>query len=206
VVGWVDFLSAKVDAQIAGLRTAPGGARLVGMRHQLQYEADRSWITREAVRSGLAVLAEHDLCFDIVITADQLPAVTETVAAVPQLRFVLDHAGKPAIASHDLTSWQADIARLAELPNVACKLSGLVTEADPTAWRQADLDPVIDRVLECFGPARVMAGSDWPVCLVAADYPSVQATLAPAVGGLSPSERADVLGGTAERWYLGGAR
>jgi L-fuconolactonase len=206
VVGWVDLLTADVGAQVAGLQAASGGDRLVGVRHQLQYEPDRSWLRRDAVRSGLAVLAAHDLCFDLVITCDQLPDVIDAVAESPSVRFVLDHAGKPGIAQQDLATWHGDVARLAALPNVACKLSGLVTEADHAAWQQADLDPVIARVLETFGPDRVMAGSDWPVCLLAADYASVRATLAPALGELSPSAREDVLGGTAQRWYFGGGR
>ena len=203
VVGWVDLASADASAQRDELRAALGGDKLVGVRHQLQLEPDAGWLSRPAVRSGLAMLAD-DLCFDVVVSPAQLPLVVETARALPDVRFVLDHAGKPGIAGGDLASWRAAIAALAELPNVAAKLSGLVTEADWTSWTQADLEPVIAHVLDAFGPSRVMAGSDWPVCLLAADYSAVQGTLAPALAALTEAERADVLGGTARRWYRTG--
>jgi len=203
VVGWVDLASADASAQRDELRAALGGDKLVGVRHQLQLEPDAGWLSRPAVRSGLAMLAD-DLCFDVVVSPAQLPLVVETARALPDVRFVLDHAGKPGIAGGDLASWRAAIAALAESPNVAAKLSGLVTEADWTSWTQADLEPVIAHVLDAFGPSRVMAGSDWPVCLLAADYSAVQGTLAPALAALTEAERADVLGGTARRWYRTG--
>jgi L-fuconolactonase len=200
VVGWIDF-TADVAGQIAALRSAPGGDHLVGLRHQLQVEPDRRWLARDRVRAGLSRLAAFGLGFDIVVSAHQLPLVVDAVTALPDTRFVLDHAGKPPIATGDLADWRSDLARLAARPNVAVKLSGLVTEADRQHWRQDQLEPVIGHTLECFGPARVMAGSDWPVCLLAADYPTVQSTLAPALARLSSTEREDVLGGTARRWY-----
>jgi len=140
----------------------------------------------------------------VVVSPWQLPLVTETVAALPGTRFVLDHAGKPPIASGDLSTWRTNLARLAELPNVAVKLSGLVTEADRAAWTQADLTPVLGHALTCFGADRAMAGSDWPVCLLAADYGAVRATLDPVLSRLDASGRAAVLGGTAAHWYLTG--
>ncbi len=203
VVGWVDFAGTDVPAGVAALRSASGGRHLVGLRHQLQVEPDPRWLARAEVRAGLSHLAEERLCFDIVVSAHQLPLVIETVSALPATRFVLDHAGKPPIATGDLSDWRDDIARLADRPNVAVKLSGLVTEADWTHWRQDQLEPIIGHVLDCFGPDRVMAGSDWPVCLLAADYAAVQATLAPTLADLSPQARHDVLGGTARSWYLG---
>jgi L-fuconolactonase len=201
VVGWIDFTAGDVAGQVAALRSAPGGDHLVGLRHQLQVEPDRQWLARDQVRNGLSRLAALGLCFDIVVSADQLPLVVDAVTALPDTRFVLDHAGKPPIATGDLAAWRSDLARLAARPNVAVKLSGLVTEADWEHWRQDQLEPVITHTLESFGPARVMAGSDWPVCLLAADYPTVRSTLAPALARLSSSERDDVLGGTARRWY-----
>jgi L-fuconolactonase len=205
VVGWVDLTAADVDRALAALRAAPGGERLVAVRHQLQVEPDPDFLSRPDVRAGLAAVAAAGLTYDVVISPWQLPIVTDAVAAVPALRFVLDHAGKPPIAGSapELDRWRVDLARLAELPNVAVKVSGLVTEADLTAWTQADLDPVIAHVFECFDPSRVMAGSDWPVCLLAADYGAVQATLASAVDRLDAGERAEVLGRAAARWYPG---
>jgi L-fuconolactonase len=201
VVGWIDFTAAGVADRIAALRSAAGGDRLVGVRHQLQVEPDRHWLARDQVRDGLARLAGSGLCFDVVVSADQLPLVVDAVTALPDTRFVLDHAGKPPIATGDLAAWRSDLARLATRPNVAVKLSGLVTEADHAHWRPDQLEPVVSHTLESFGPSRVMAGSDWPVCLLAADYPTVQSTLAPALARLSSTEREDVLGGTTRRWY-----
>lgn len=206
VVGWVDLAGADVPGAVAALRAGPGGDRLVAVRHQLQVEPDSRYLARPAVRDGLAAVSEAGLAYDVVISPWQLPLVTETAAALPGVRFVLDHAAKPPIASGDLRDWRADLTRLAALPNVAVKLSGLVTEASPAGWTQEDLTPVIDHVLDCFGPGRIMAGSDWPVCLLAADYAAVRSTLAPALAGMEEDERAAVLGGTAAHWYRIGPR
>lgn len=204
VVGWADFTTPDLPAQLDRLRAAPGGHRLVGLRHQLQVEPDPEWLVRDQVRIGLSQLAERALVFDVVVSAHQLPLVIETVQAVPDTRFVLDHAGKPRVDG-DLAAWHDDIAALAESSNVAVKLSGLVTEGRWDGWTQQQLDPVIDHVLECFGPDRVMAGSDWPVCLLAADYGTVQATLAGALARTDTVGRNAILGGTVRRWYLGEA-
>jgi L-fuconolactonase len=206
VVGWVDLDGPDVAGAAAALRRAPGGGKLVSVRHQLQVEPDPRYLARPGVRNGLAAVAEAGLAYDIVVSPWQLPLVTETAAALPGVRFVLDHAGKPPVASGDLRAWQADLARLAELPNVAVKLSGLVTETDWATWTQTDLAPVIDHVLACFGAGRAMAGSDWPVCLLVAGYGAVQATLDPPLGRLDAAGRAAVLGGSAARWYRVGAR
>ena len=203
VVGWVDLAGSDVAGTLANLRSAPGGDALVGIRHQLQVEPDPAFLGRREVRAGLAALAAAGVTFDVVVSPSQLPLVIDTVAALPELRFVLDHAGKPSIAGPALAldRWRADLERLAGAPNVAVKLSGLVTEAGKGAWTQHQLDPVIDHVLSCFGPPRVMAGSDWPVCLLAASYGQVQSTLSSALDALNPRGRADVLGGTALAWY-----
>jgi L-fuconolactonase len=194
-VGWVDLTRDDVPAQIAELENK---GKLVGVRHNLQVEPDKEWLRRSEVRNGLAAL---DVCFDLVISPEQLPLVTETVAALPGTRFVLDHAGKPPIRSGDLSTWRADIAALAAYPNVAVKISGLVTEADHARWVPGDLAPVIDHVYAEFGADRTMLGSDWPVCLLAADYPSVRATTVPLLDRLSAADRARLEGGTALEWY-----
>lgn len=201
VVGWVDLTGADVPGAVAALRAAPGGDHLVGVRHQLQIEPDPRYLVRRDVRDGLAAVIAAGLTYDLVVSPGQLPLVGETVAALPAGRFVLNHAGKPPVASGDLRAWRADLAQLATLPNVAVKLSGLVTEANWTQWTQADLDPVIDHVLACFGTGRTMAGSDWPVCLLAAGYGMVQSTLVPVLAQLDNEARAAVLGGNAARWY-----
>jgi L-fuconolactonase len=206
VVGWADLDSGDVAGAVAALRAAPGGDRLVGVRHQLQAEPDPLYLARPGVRDGLTAVAAAGLAYDVVVSPGQLPLIVDTAAALPDVRFVLDHAGKPPIASGDLRAWRADLARLAALPNTAVKLSGLVNEADSARWTQADLAPVIDHVLACFGAERTMAGSDWPVCLLAADYGTVRSTLAAALARLDGAGQAAVLGGTVARWYRIGER
>ncbi len=173
----------------------PGGGKLVAVRHQLQVEPDPGYLARPGVRDGLAAVAEAGLAYDVVVSPWQLPLVTETAAARPEARFVLDHAGKPPLAAGDLGPWRADLARLAELPNVAVKLSGLVTEADWASLVPGETcRPPLSTCLPALGPSRTMAGSDWPVCLLAAGYGAVRATLDPVLGALDPAGRADVLG------------
>ncbi|MBL7261118.1 amidohydrolase family protein [Paractinoplanes lichenicola] len=192
VVGWTDLTAPDVAERI------PRDSRLVGLRHQVQSEPDPGWLLRPDVQRGLAAVAAANLSYDLVVTADQLPAVAAAVERLPQVRFVLDHAGKPPIAAGRLDPWRAHLAAIAKHPNVACKLSGLVTEAGP------DLDtvsPYAAQVLDTFGPARVMFGSDWPVLLLRTDYDTVIGQAEQATAGLSTTERADVFGGTAARWY-----
>ena len=201
VVGWVDLSSPACAEQLTTLSEGPAGDRLVGVRHQVQSEPDPQWLARPEVRRGLEAVASHGLVYDLVVTPDQLPGVLDVVRAIPQLRYVLDHAGKPRIAAGEFDSWRRDLAALAAEPNLAVKLSGLVTEADLTTWTVGDLRPYADAVLELFGAARVMIGSDWPVCLLAASYAEVMASAEALTGSLDPAERADVFGGTAMGWY-----
>src|SRR4051794_31496296 len=165
VVGWVDLTGPDVGGELRRLRGLPGGERLVGVRHQVQEEKDPWWLTRPDVVAGLRDVAAAGLVYDLLVTRHQLDAAVEVTGELPNLRFVLDHAGKPDIAAGELDPWRDSVRRLAERPNVACKLSGLVTEASPS-WTVADLRPFAEHVLACFGPDRVMAGSDWPVCLL----------------------------------------
>jgi L-fucono-1,5-lactonase len=130
VVGWTDLTAPDVADRIAALAERPGAAKLVGLRHQVQNEPDPDWLTRPDVLRGLEAVANAGLVNDLVITAGQLPAAARAAAAVPDLMFVLDHLGKPPIASGRTEPWEADLRRLAALPNTAAKLSGLVTEAD----------------------------------------------------------------------------
>jgi L-fuconolactonase len=201
VVGWFDLAGADLAERLAEVRSHPACRRLVGARHQLQVEPDQDWLGRDSVRSGLLTLAEHDLVFDVVVSPEQLPLVIETVAALGEVLFVLDHAGKPPLASGDLTGWTRDVRRLAALPNIAVKLSGLVTEADWGTWNVDDLRPAVDVVLDAFGTDRTMTGSDWPVCLLAATYPEVTAVTDQLTAGLSEAELHAVRGETAVRWY-----
>lgn len=204
VVGWVDLDGPCVAADLDALLAAAGGGKLVAVRHQLQADPDTRYLARPGVRAGLAAVAGAGLACDVAVSPCQLPLVTETAESMPEARFILDHAGKPPVASGDLRAWRAGLARLAELPNVAVKLSGLVTEASWQTWTPEDLAPVIDHVLSCFGPDRTMAGSDWPVCLLASGYAGVRATLDPALTRLDEAGRAAVLGRTAANWYRTG--
>jgi len=201
VVGWVDLTDPAVDACLADLRAAPGGRRLVGIRHQAQDEPDPGWLARDDVIRGLRAVAAAGLVYDLLVLPHQLPAARAAVEQVPEGRFVLDHAAKPPIASGALQPWEDELRRLAAHPHVSCKLSGLVTEADWQRWQPADLRPYAEVVLDAFGPQRVMAGSDWPVCELAATYERVWEATMNVVSGLSDDERRDVLAGTAARVY-----
>lgn len=201
VVGWVDLTAPSVADDVAAVREAAGGNKLVGIRHLVQTEPDPRWLCRAGVRRSLGAVADADLVYDLLVRPLQLPAAIETVRSLPQLRFVLDHAGKPPIASGALEPWRSEMSSLASFPNVAVKLSGLVTEADLDAWRIKDLQPYADAVLEAFGPERTMYGSDWPVCLLAASYTDVFEATDQLTSQLSASERQAVFGATAADWY-----
>lgn len=201
VVGWVDLTATHVATEIAALLSGPGGNRLVGVRHQVEDEPDAAWLERGEVRRGLRAVAEAGLAYDLLVRTRELPSALATVEALPDLRFVIDHAAKPPIASRELGDWRRLLEPFGALPNVACKLSGLVTEADWEHWTPDDLRPVADAVLEIFGPERTIFGSDWPVCLLAADYGRVAETARQLVSGLSDAERSHVFGRTAARWY-----
>jgi L-fuconolactonase len=201
VVGWTDLTAPDVAETLAGLRAGPGGEYLVGIRHQVQAEADPRWLVRPDALRGLTALAEAGLVYDLLVKPHQLPAAVEAAQRLPGLTFVLDHLGKPPIASGELTSWAEPIRRLASLPNTVCKLSGMVTEADWGSWTVEDLRPYADTVLDAFGPGRLMFGSDWPVCRLAASYAEVVAGAHELTAGLTPGERQEVFTGTAVRVY-----
>jgi L-fuconolactonase len=202
VVGWVDLTAPGVADRIADLTSRPGGDRLVGIRHLVQGERDPRWLCRDDVRRGLAVVAGAELVYDLLVRPHQLRPAIETVRALPQLRFVLDHLAKPPIAAGELHPWADLVRELAAAPNVSCKLSGMVTEASWPGWTVRELRPFADTVLDAFGPDRVMFGSDWPVCLLAAPgYADVLAAAEQLTAGASRAERDAVFGGTAERVY-----
>jgi L-fuconolactonase len=201
VVGWTDLTAPDLADRIAALKDRPGGGKLVSLRHQIQSEPDPDWLTRPDVLRGLAAVARAGLVYDLVITAGQLSASTRAAAAVPDLVFVLDHLGKPPIAAGRTEPWAQDLRRLAALPNTVAKLSGLVTEADWRRWQVADLRPYAEVALDAFGPARLMFGSDWPVCTLAASYPDVLAAAQDLTAGLTATEREAVFSGTATSIY-----
>jgi L-fuconolactonase len=177
VVGWVDLTSARVARQLAALRTGYGGQRLVGVRHDVSAEPDPAWLLRADVRRGLDAVADAGLAFDLEVTPRELAAAARVAAAHPDLRFVLDHLGKPPVAAGGSALWRRGFAGLAALGNVWCKLSGLVTEADWDRWTDDDLAPYLAEAVARFGPDRLLFGSDWPVCTLAASYGQVLAAV-----------------------------
>jgi L-fuconolactonase len=199
VIGWADLGRPDLTDQIDRLRRR---GPLLGIRHQLQAEASPTeWLHRYDVGTGLRRLGEAGLVFDLMIRPEQFDAAAEVVRAHPELTFVVDHLGKPSIDSGLLEPWASGLRRLAAAPNVAAKLSGLVTVAHRDTWTVADLRPYVDVALNAFGPSRLMFGSDWPVCVLAADYPAVVRAIESLVADLSPSEQQDVWAGTARRIY-----
>jgi len=167
VVGWVDLCSADVRAQVSVLAR---NRKLVGIRHIVQSEPDDRFLLRQDFARGITTLEEFDLAYDILIYTKHLPVAAEFVERFPKQRFVLDHLAKPAIKLQEIESWAAGVRRLAAFPNVFCKLSGLVTEADWQRWKPEDITPYLDIAFATFGASRLMIGSDWPVCLVAGSY------------------------------------
>jgi L-fuconolactonase len=197
VVGWIDLQSPDVGAQIAALAEHP---RLLGVRHIVQSEPD-GFLERPRFRAGVAQLARAGLTYDILVYAGQMPAAVHFAAAFPDQPFALDHLGKPDVRGGEFREWQRQLDRMAALPNVCCKLSGLVTEADWRTWTHSALRRYLDAALDAFGPSRVMMGSDWPVCTVAASYGEVIDLVESAIAEYSPDERAAILGGTARRFW-----
>ncbi|MFC4079962.1 amidohydrolase family protein [Amycolatopsis samaneae] len=198
VVGWIDLTAPDVADTLAEL--AEKGP-LVGIRHQVENEDDADWLLRPDVRRGLAAVGAAGLAYDLLVTVAQLPAARRAVEALPDQRFVLDHAAKPPIAAGGWQPWAAEVAALAARENVCCKLSGLVTEADWAAWRVGHLSRYAEHVLETFGPARLVFGSDWPVCELAASYEVVVDTAVALTGSLSDSERLAVFEHNARTLY-----
>jgi L-fuconolactonase len=200
VVGWLD-LTRDVPAQVAALRAAPGGDLLVGARHVTFAEADERWLARDDVRRGLAALGGAGLTFDLLISHRQLSVATAVVRGLPGTSFVLDHLGKVPMRSTELASWARDLGDLARSPNVAVKVSGVVTEDDWRGWSPQRLRPVVEHALATFGPGRLLFGSDWPVVELAGGYGPWLAAYLELTGELSQTERDAIDGGNATRVY-----
>lgn len=201
VVGWVDLTDSRVGETIAQLVGRPGGARLVGVRHQVHDEPDERWLRRHDVRAGLQAVEHAGLVYDLLVRPRELPAALETVRELPGLRFVVDHIGKPPIACAKMDGWAHGMAALAAEPNVWVKLSGMVTEADLDRWTPGDLAPYVEAVRGWFGDERLLFGSDWPVCLVAASYQRVKEALETLLAAIDDSQRARIFGGNAVELY-----
>lgn len=198
VVGWVDLRSAGCRAQ---LKQFSANTKLVGIRHIVQSEPDDRFLLRKDFLRGISMLEEFDLAYDILIYARHLPVAAEFVEKFPHHRFVLDHLAKPLIKAQKIEDWARGIRRLAEFPNVFFKLSGLVTEADWKCWKPQDITPYLEVAFDAFGPARLMIGSDWPVCLVASSYVRTMDVVRNFLQKYPPELREAVLGGNAQRFW-----
>lgn len=198
VVGWADLRSRDIRSQLMGLTQNP---KLVGLRHIVQSEPDGRFLLQPDFLRGISALEEFDLAYDILIYPKHLPVAIEFAQRFPRQRFVLDHLAKPPIKSGEISSWAKGIRALAASPNVFCKLSGLVTEADWQHWTPEHITPYLDVAFESFGPERLMIGSDWPVCLVAASYSRAVKVVKDYILHLPPQSRAAVLGGNAARFW-----
>jgi L-fuconolactonase len=198
VVGWVDLCSPDVRLQ---LQTFAGNPKLVGIRHVVQSEPDERFLLLPEFLRGISVLEEFDLTYDILIYPQHLPVAVEFVRHSPRQRFVLDHLAKPLIKSASIHPWEAGIRELAKFPNVFSKLSGMVTEADWQNWTPEDLKPYLDIALDRFGPERLMIGSDWPVCTVAASYKQTMSVVLDYLYKYPVNVQDAVLGGNAQRFW-----
>jgi L-fuconolactonase len=194
VVGWVDLLSPGIRDR---LETFAHFEKLKGFRHVAQSEPDDWFLIREAFLRGVANLEAFDFTYDILIYPKQLPAAAELVRRFPRQRFVIDHLAKPSVRSGEIEPWSQFMRKIAENENVFCKLSGLVTEANWTGWSAADFAPFLDTVFEAFGPRRLMFGSDWPVCLLAANYTQVKQL----IEDYAASNGDEIFGQNAARFY-----
>jgi L-fuconolactonase len=200
VVGWVELSAPDISETLARLRTGPGGGLLVGVRHQVQEEPDPDFLKRPEVRRGLRAVADAGLVYELLVRPHQLEAAFEVTRALPELRFVLDHAGKPEVGNPPTDGWMRALESLAALPNIVVKLSGLTSEASP-GWTLEMLRPFADALLSRFGPERLMFGSDWPVCILGGGYDVTIAATEELTRGCDEAERRAVFGDVAVETY-----
>lgn len=198
VVGWVDLSKNGVEED---LHLLAGESKFVGVRHMVQSETDENFLLQKDFNRGVGMLREYGLAYDILIHEKQLANTIRFVERFPDQKFVLDHIAKPAIKERSLQPWSQQIKSLAENTQVFCKLSGLVTEADWETWKEADMQPYLDVVFDAFGPDRLMFGSDWPVCLLAADYERVLKVIINYIAQFDVEDQKKIMGLNALRFY-----
>jgi len=204
VVGWADLTAPNIDDVLSELKSGANGQYLAGIRHLVHDEDNPDWLLGEDVQHGLNALANAGLVYDVLVRPRELPSAITVARDFPHLKMVIDHIAKPPIASGELEPWASQMREFAALGHVACKLSGMVTEADRETWTPEDLKPYVATVMEIFAPDRLMYGSDWPVCLLAADYAEVIGalrTVLTELDVLNPESEAAIFGNTAIRWY-----
>lgn len=198
VVGWIDLTSPQLDQR---LRFFSQFEKLRGFRHVAQAEPDDRFLMRPDFTRGISRLREFGFTYDILIYPKQLSAAADLAAMFPEQRFVLDHLAKPEIKTKNIAAWALQMGGIARNPNVYCKLSGLVTEAEWRHWMPSDFDPYLDVVFESFGAERLMFGSDWPVCLLAASYVQVKQIIESYVNRKAPAAKEKIFGANAVRFY-----
>ena len=198
VVGWVDLTDAGIERELEVLTANP---KFKGVRHLVESEPAEDWLAQPSVLRGLRALASYGVSYDLLVHTRHLKHARTIAESCPELHLVIDHMAKPPIKSGEIKEWEQEIKAVAVYTNVYCKLSGLVTEANLTSWRPEDLQPFIERALEYFGTSRMMFGSDWPVCLLAASYDQVLESFHLLLAGLSKTERNAVFGENAAEFY-----
>jgi L-fuconolactonase len=198
VVGWVDLQAKDLEDKLAGYQ---GYDKLKGFRHILQGEQDRALMLRPAFKKGIELLGKYGYTYDILVFSDQLEYAEILVAEFPDQPFVLDHLGKPDIKNGKISDWSRGIRALARHENLYCKASGMVTEADLNNWKATDFKPYLDVLFEAFGTGRVMFGSDWPVCRLAATYGQVTGLMEDYISSFSKQEQEQFWSGNAVRFY-----
>jgi L-fuconolactonase len=198
VVGWVDLTSSGINSQLDELCAHP---KFKGVRHLVESEPQDDWLVQPAVISGLNKLATRGLSYDLLVHTRHLKHVVHVAKSCPDLRLVIDHLAKPPIARNEINEWSETLKPLAQFPNVHCKMSGLVTEANWTSWQIDDLRPFVDRALELFGVDRMMFGSDYPVCLLASSYDRVLDAFQEILKDLNDADRDKIFAKNAARFY-----
>lgn len=198
VVGWVDLQSVDVARQLDEFVAHP---KFKGVRHLVESEPADDWLTQQNTLNGLRELSSRGLSYDLLVHTRHLEHVRKVADECPELHLVIDHLAKPAVARREIDDWAREMREIASRPNVWCKLSGLVTEADWANWRVEDLQPYVEKALEYFGPARLMFGSDWPVCLLAASYDQVLDSSEILLAGLDEKDRRRVFSESAIEFY-----
>ena len=198
VVGWADLCSPQIAER---LKFFSQFKKLRGFRHIAQAEPDERFLVRSDFLRGIGRLREFDFTYDILIYPKQLPAAIELVSRFPEQRFVVDHLAKPLIKAGSREPWAGHMRAIAQNRNVFCKVSGMVTEADWLGWKPEDMRPYLDVVFEAFGPERVMFGSDWPMCLLAASYTRLKQLVENYIQTLPAADQENVFGGSATRFY-----
>ena len=198
IVGWIDLQADDISERLA---QGAHNKVLKGFRHVLQGEPQRDYMLRPTFMRGIAELQRYGYTYDILVYPDQLPFVKKFVSAFPNQSFVVDHLAKPYIKNQQIETWRADMRDIAAFPNVFCKVSGMVTEADLEMWKEPELAPYIDAVVEAFGVQRLMFGSDWPVCLLAAEYAEVVGIVKNYFLSFTKSEQELIFGTTATKFY-----